>query len=120
MKFQVKSINVEFSKGSFSEWANASDEQTPDDVSRWEAAYNKQILAEIEKVFPYASIEVGEGYDQLMYTKKTVEVEEVGDDQPADYQGDEEEDQDRFEEEAAEVIDHILNRVANDGGFWNV
>lgn len=120
MKFQVTSINVEFSKGSFSEWANASDEQSPDDVSRWQAAYNKQILDEIEKVFPHASIEVGEGYDQLMYTKKTVEVEEVDDDQPADYEGDEEEDQDKFGEETSEAIDHILNQVANDGSFWNV
>lgn len=118
MKLNVTEIEIIFSKGSFAEWANMVDEQNEEDITRWEAAYNKQIEKEIKEFYPHASVEVGEGHERLPRTKYYVNTEESPNndcdyeflDGYADYFA---------EEETKQTIDHILTRVASAGLFWD-
>lgn len=72
----VKSITVEFSKGGFQEWTEATGDTYPQAfVDEWETNYNRIITERLEVAFPGAEIEVNEGYDQLMYTKIDIDFE---------------------------------------------
>ena len=119
MKLQITRIDVEFSKGSFAEWANGMEDQLEEDVDRWESAYNEEITKAIQEMYPNAKIEVGEGYDQLSSTKTYVELKEVK--SGADYE-DTNADEDIYhmeiEEDVKLQIDYILSAVADDGKFW--
>lgn len=118
MKIQVTNIEIEFSKGSFSDWANAMEDQSENDVVRWEAAYNKQISDELQKIYPNAEITVGEGYDQLMNTKYHVTTKEVESD--GDYDTDDDIGHYLVVDDVKLQIDAIIETVANDGSFWQV
>ena len=116
---QVTKIEVEFSKGSFSEWANTMEDQPEADIARWESAYNKQIANAIKETYPNAEVEVGEGYDQLMNTKVYAVLEEV--EANEDYQ-DDNADEDvyamQLEDDVKLQVDHIIGSVADNGQFW--
>ena len=71
-------IKVTFSKGSFEEWAGGNgDSYPPAFIKAWEGNYNRVLARKIQAAFPQATVEVGEGYDQIMYPKIDADDETI-------------------------------------------
>lgn len=119
MKFNVTKIEVEFSKGSFEEFANMYDEQDTEDIIRWETAYNKTVKEAIEKMYPYADVQVGEGYNQLGRTKYYVDCDETDGDDYDRYLPDGYAELAILEDEVKCNVDHIISAVSSNGTFWD-
>ena len=120
MDIIITSLDVEESAGSFEEWANNSEEQKPDDIDRWREAYNIQMVKELKKRFPSASIQFGEGTDQRMKSKIRFEWKESTNGK-ADYNSPL--DRTPYTEEwleggIREDVETIMEKVGNDGSFW--
>ena len=106
----VRKIDVTFSRGSFQEWCEANgDTYSQDEIDRWETNYNQVITERLEAAFPGASIDVGEGNDQLAKTDISIEfeVEDVEDEWDVD---------DRLKMEVSHLIDiasssELMDRV---------
>lgn len=124
MKYNVTEITVEFSKGSFEEWANGTEPQAPENVERWKSAYNEEIKTAIKEVYPHAEIEVSESYDQTTSTKiytvtaPTTEAEadyEIADDNEWAIEHAHFDLDDKIKGE----VDAIIARVSDAGTFWD-
>ena len=115
--FNVTEIEIEFSNGSFADWANGVDEQSPEDVSRWEAAYNKEIIEKVSDSYPHAKVSVVESDDILVATKVFTKIVESDDD--PDYKNIETCDADFVIDDYVKVVvDDILAEIVNAGKFW--
>lgn len=123
MRFNVTRIEVEFDKNSFSEWANATEEQNPTDVARWETAYYNEIEQEIKDVYPNAEVEVKENYYQVGKTNIYTGIETV-ESEESDY---EVSDSDQWaidhaeydiDEKVTDEVNAIIDRVSDRGNFW--
>lgn len=113
MKFQVTEVIVTFDRGSFEDWCNASgDECDPDDIARWESAYNTEIAAKLKEIYPHASIEVGEGYDQTGRAKIYIDFKEVESGEDHDVE------EWKVDEITRMEVDAAIDRIGNWGKFW--
>ncbi len=119
MKFKVTKIEVEFSKGSFKEFANLYEEQNEEDITRWEIAYNKMVKEAIEKMYPHADVQVGEGYNQLKRTKYYVDCDEADGDDYDRYLPDGYAELAVLEDEVKCNVNDIISTVSSNGMFWD-
>lgn len=119
MKIKITQIDIKFGKGSFADFANLYEEQNESDITRWEIAYNGEVKKELERRFPFAVVDVGEGYEQMMNSKYYVDSEEVNvGDFDFEYTDD---DMSHYlaREETEFIIQEIVESVANNGTFWD-
>lgn len=124
MNISVNKITIEFSKGSFAEWCNMTEENSEEEISNWQDNFYSELEKNIKETYPNANIILEESYNQMAHDKIMVDVEET--DKKSDYNAEE----DHFslgddgyvlwqaEEDTKNTVVSILDKVYNDGLFW--
>ena len=115
-RYNVSRIEIDFGKDSFAEWANGMEEQDADDIARWMSAYHAQVTEALQQKFPGAEISVFEGYDQLVRSSTVIQYTSAAD---GTFEADAEIVDYMLDPEVDRIIEDVLNRVSNDGSFWD-
>ncbi len=122
--FAVKSIEIQEADGAFSEWANASEPQSDDDVERWQKAYFQTIVDAVKAYYPGAKVSMEETRDT---PRNVIEYKLVKEETPdtIDIDGNDGNDgwgrniaEMEADEQVNQTLMDIFDTVSSNGTFW--